>query len=295
MRISLEQWQAFIAIVDQGGYAQAAETLRKSQSAITYSIQRLEQELDLKVFRIEGRRSVLTDAGEALLRQARQLLQQADQIETLAQGFAAGWEAEIRIAMDSLFPAQWMLDALATFALEQPQIRITLSETVLSGTDEALLKHEADLVISGRVPPGFVGDPLCTVRFIAVAHPEHPLHQLPTPLDTRDLRQHRQLVVKDSGTRRLDAGWLGADQRWTLSSARTSIEAACRGLGFAWYPHTHIQEALSQGLLKPLPLATGAERWVPLYLVISQPNHPGPGIRRLAELLQARTRDPSLN
>lgn len=287
-QVTLEQWQTLIAVVDEGGYAQAAQALRKSQSAVSYAIGRMEESLGLALFRLQGRRAVLTPAGEALLRQARQLVESARQMESLASHYADGCEAEIRIAMDSIFPEQLMLNALARFAEQQPHTRITLLETVLSGTDEALLKREADLVISGRVPPGFMGDPLLTIGFLAVAHPDHPLHQLPKPLSMDDLRQHRQLVVRDSGTRRLDAGWLGAEQRWTLSSSRTSIRCACLGLGFAWFPTLKIADELATGLLTPLPLASGAEREVPLYLVLADGERAGPGVRQLAEQIRAQ-------
>ncbi|MFN3880848.1 MAG: LysR family transcriptional regulator [Nitrincola lacisaponensis] len=290
MQVTLDQWQAFISVVDAGGYAQAAEVLNKSQSSISYAINRLEHSLGTTLFRLEGRRARLTEAGEGLLRHARQLTEHAQQIEALATHFAQGWEAEIRLAVDSIFPESLILHVLNQFAEEQPQTRILLTETVLSGTDEALLRREADLVIGGRVPPGFIGQALMNVEFIAVAHPQHPLHQLNTPLTLEHLRPHRQLVVRDSGSRRLDAGWLGADQRWTFSNASTSIQSACLGLGFAWYPKLKIAAQLNRGELKPLPMETGASRFAQLYLVLSEGEFAGPGARRLAQLIEAEVK-----
>src|SRR5436190_939679 len=59
-RITLEQWQALVAVVDAGGYAQAAEQLHKSQSSVTYLVQKLESLLDVKAFEIKGRKAALT-------------------------------------------------------------------------------------------------------------------------------------------------------------------------------------------------------------------------------------------
>lgn len=286
MQVTLDQWQTFIAVVDAGGYAQAAEQLHKSQSTISYAINRLEHQLGISVFKIEGRRARLSKAGEGLLLHARHLTEHAQQIETLATHYAQGWESEIRLAIDSVFPVELILNVLNHFAAEQPNTRILLSETVLSGTDEALLRREADLVIGGRVPPGFIGHALMNIEFIAVAHPNHPLHQLSEPLTLEHLRAHRQLVVRDSGSRRIDAGWLGANQRWTFSNASTSIQSACMGLGFAWYPCVKIDQHLRDGLLKPLPLSTGASRFAQLYLVLGEGDFAGPGARRLAGLIQ---------
>ncbi|MGD9264422.1 MAG: LysR family transcriptional regulator, partial [Lysobacterales bacterium] len=83
-RVSLEHWRAMIAVVDAGGYAAAAEALGKSQSTVSHAIQRLEQALGTAVFKIQGRRAVLTAVGEMALRRARALLDEASDIERMA-------------------------------------------------------------------------------------------------------------------------------------------------------------------------------------------------------------------
>jgi DNA-binding transcriptional LysR family regulator len=285
VKITLEQWHTLVAVVDHGGYAQAAEALDKSQSAVSYSIQRLEEKLGLAVFRIEGRKARLTEAGTALYHQAQSLLENARLTEELAAHYSSGSEAMIRIAIDIIFPEPVILEALRAYAEDAPFVRIELLETALSGTDETLTRGDAELVISSRVPPGFVGDPLLRIRFIPVAHPQHPLHGFDRPLTHSDLRQYRQLVVRDSGSRSLDAGWLGADQRWTVSHMSTSIRCASAGLGFSWYPEFKIRDQLERGELKPLPLASGAERYADLYLILRDADLASPGVRRLAGLI----------
>lgn len=284
-QITLEQWQTLIAVVDSGGYAAAAESMNKSQSSISYAIQKLETTLNLRAFKVVGRKAVLTDAGKALYQRAKILVEEARQTEQIAHQFSEGWEPEIRIAMDTLFPEWVMMEVIQSFTQKHPLTRIELRETVLSGTDEALLRKEADLVIGGRVPPGFLGDPVLNIEFIAVASPQHPLHLIQHPLTYQDLRLHRQLVVKDSGSQDMDAGWLGAEQRLTLSHIRTSIDAACRGLGYAWYPRLKIKEELDSGLLQPLTLEAGSKRQVQLHLIYAEGSYAGPAIRQFGEQL----------
>lgn len=286
MKVSLEQWAALVAVVETGGYAQAAEALNKSQSTVTYSVQKLESALDMRVFAIKGRRAQLTPAGEVLYRRAKMLLDEAGQIEQMACRFTDGWVPTIRIAMDTLFPEAVMLSVLKQFAHEHPQTQLELRETVLSGSDEALLKKEVDLVITGRVPPGFAGIPLMTVTFRAVAAPDHPLHQLNRRLTYQDLRQYCQLVVKDSGSRGQDAGWLGAQQRLTLSHISTSIRSAVMGVGFTWLPLTKIAQELSTGQLKPLPLEEGEERHAQLFLVYRDGTYTPAPVKALGTLIQ---------
>lgn len=286
-RVTLEQWRVLRAVVDAGGYAQAAEALHKSQSAISYAIQKMEGVLGVAVFELQGRRAVLTPAGQMLHRRAGDLLQEAASLERAAAHLAAGWEAQIRLAVDIIFPTWLLLHGLERFAGEHPATRVELFETVLGGTEQALLQRRVDLAISALVPQGFAATPLMRLRFVAVAAPSHPLHALGRQLTLQDLRHHRQLVIRDSGTgRRHDAGWLGAEQRWTVTSKATSIRAACMGLGFAWYPENLVQDELASGTLKPLDLREGAQRFADLYLVFPDPDYLGPGARRMAELLQ---------
>jgi DNA-binding transcriptional LysR family regulator len=159
---------------------------------------------------------------------------------------------------------------------------------VLSGTEEALLQRKVDLAICSQVPPGFAGDPLMRLRFIAAAHPDHPLHQLGRDLTLQDLRKHRHLVIRDTGSHRRSGSWVGAEQSWTVSHKATSIHAAGMGLGFAWFPEEIVLGELERGVLKALPMREGGERWGELYLVFADRDYAGPGALRLAEIIRER-------
>jgi DNA-binding transcriptional LysR family regulator len=285
-RISLEQWRCLVAVVDAGGYAQAAAMLHKSQSAVTYGVQKLEALLGVKALAIVGRKAQLTPSGEVLYRRAKALLEEAGTLEGAATHLAAGWESELRLAVEIIFPTWLLLQSFARFSAEQPLTRIELLETVLSGTDEALLQRRVDLAICSQIPPGFGGDPLMRLRFLAMAHPQHPLHQLGRQLTLQDLRKHRHLIIRDSGSQRRSGSWLGAEQSWTVSHKATSIHAAGMGLGFAWFPEDTVRGELARGELKPLPLREGGERWGQLYLVFADRDYAGPGALRLAQLIR---------
>ncbi len=285
-RVSLEQWRSLLAVVDAGGYAQAADLLHKSQSAVSYAVQRMEARLGVKIFEVLGRKAHLTPTGEVLYRRAKALLDEAGALEGAAARLAAGWEPQLRLAVEIIFPTWLLLRCFARFAEERPQMRIELYESVLSGTEEALLQRRVDLAICSHVPPGFAGDPLMRLRFIAAAHPEHPLHRLGRELTLQDLREHRHLVIRDTGSQRSSGSWLGAEQSWTVSHKATSIHAACMGLGFAWYPVEIVKGELQRGVLKPLPLREGGERWGELYLVFADRDYAGPGALRLAQIIR---------
>lgn len=129
------------------------------------------------------------------------------------------------------------------------------------------------------------------MRAIPVAHPDHPLHRLGRELTSRDLRKHRHLVVRDSGAHRdTKTSTVEAEQRWTMSNMATSIGAACRGYGFAWFVEEKIRTELAQGLLKPLPLRDGNERSVQMYLIFADRDAAGPGVLRLAQIIRDRVK-----
>lgn len=285
-RISLEQWKALISVVESGGYAQAAERIHKSQSTLSYSIQKLERLLKVKVFEIEGRKAKLTDAGHVLYTRGRALVEEAQQLERVANVLASGCEAEIRFAAEIIFPTWLLLECMARFGQEHPYTRLELHETVIGGNAEMLTQRAVDFAIGPLVPPGFVGDPLMEVRAVLAAAPTHPLHQLGRPVVAADLKPHRHLVIRDTGSRRERAASVVANQRWVVSSKATSIRAAVMGLGFAWYGEDMIREELDSGRLKAVPMREGAERHVTLNLIYADRDAMGPAARRLTEIIR---------
>jgi len=277
-----------LAVVDEGGYAAAAEALNKSQSAISYAINKLETSLGVRAFALEGRRAVLTPAGGLLYRRAQVLLEEAEALERSASLLSARHEAEITLAVEVIFPQWLLLESLAELGELFPDTRVEVYETVLTGTANAVLERKVDVAIASMVPAGFVGDHLLRSDFVLVVSPRHPLHQVAEPLSLETLSCHRQLVVRDSGSeRKASKGWLGAEQRWTFSHMSSSIQACVNGYGFAWYPREKIRNELDSGRLKALPLAEGAERFADLYLLLTA-EHSGPVVQQLAAILRRR-------
>ncbi|MGQ0546409.1 MAG: LysR family transcriptional regulator [Betaproteobacteria bacterium] len=286
MKISIDQWESFVSVVESGGYAKAGEALHKSQSTLTYSIKKLEGLLGVKVFEIRGRKAALTPTGEVLYRRGRTLLDEAARLERAARELAQGWEPELRLAVEILFPTWLLLQALGRFGEERPETRIELYESVLGGTDEALAGGRVHLAIGSRVPPGFQGDAIAQVRAVCVAAPAHPLHRLGRPATLEDLRAHRHIVVRDSGVQRTrDTGFLN-ERRWTVSNKATSLRALTMGMGYAWIAEDTAREEIARGALAPLALREGAEKFGTLYLMFADRDAAGPGALRLAAILR---------
>jgi len=287
-RVSLDQWRALVSVVDTGSYAKAAEALSKTQSSVTYAVQQIESALGVKAFEIKGRKAALTSTGQFLYRRGRTLLEEAGALEHAARKLSAGWEAELGLAIEILFPTWLLLDCLQRFGQESPHTRIEVIESVLGGTPEAVMQRRVDLAITGIVPQGMLGEPLLRMRMLLVAHPKHALHTLGRELTMQDLRAERQLVVRESGSTRAYRTLIDSSQRWTVGHMATSIQAAILGYGYAWFPEEKIRDELAAGTLKPLPLRDGGDRYGQLYLVFADRDAAGPGALRLAQIIRER-------
>jgi DNA-binding transcriptional LysR family regulator len=286
-KTSLEQWAVLAAVVDHGGFAQAAAALNKSQSAVSYAVARLQEALGVPLLVIEGRKAALTPHGRVLLKRSRSLLVDLAKLELLARSLEQGWEPELRLVADAAFPRERLLSIVGELQQLCPNTQMQLSDAVLSGAEDAIVDGTADVVVTTRVPSGHVGDWLLDVTFVAVARSDHALFRVDHALTPDDLRRHVQVVVRDSGVKRpRDEGWLGAELRCTVSSMEASLATVEAGLAYAWLPEHLLRGPLDSGVIHRLPLVAGGSRNVPLSLVLVNADLAGPAARAAVEAFQ---------
>jgi len=286
-RITLEQWRALQAVVEHGSYARAAEALHKSQTSITYAIQKLERLLNVRVLVLKGRRAELTPAGQALYRRARVLLEEAAALEGLANGLESGFEPELRVAADVAFPERLLIEAVACFHRDRPMTSVELFELPALSIERTLVEGRVDLAVTTRLSPGFVGEHLMRLRLIAVAAPSHPLHRLGRPVGNQDLRQHDEVTLRDTlePLPREPEGRF-SHQCLRVNRMTTIMLGAMAGLGIAWLPESLVRPDIESGRLKPLPLGTGVERYTDFFLVLALGELAPSNSHHLAKLLR---------
>jgi len=285
-RVSLDQWQILKAVGEEGSFQGAADRLRKSQSTVSYAIHQLQEKLGVTLFEYVGRRAHLTEQGQLVLRRAGQLVEQAAKLEQVATDLARGWEPQVNIVVDAIFPRPVILRVLERFAPVSGGARVELFTETLSGTHELISSRAVSLGICGLMPTGFLGRKILEIDMVAVARADHPLCAIKGLITEQQLREARQIVVRDSGSlRRMDSGWLGAEQRWTVSTFEESLELVRRGLAFAFLPRHLLQGNPHDHELVELPLEMGGERSVFSNLVFTDRENAGPGTLALAELV----------
>jgi DNA-binding transcriptional LysR family regulator len=255
IKISIEALEVIDAIARKGSFAAAAQSLHRVPSAITYSVRNLESVMGVVLFNRSGHRAILTEAGEELLREGRHLLRAANELELRVKRVATGVETELSIAISDLLRIEAIYPTLQDFYAESFGTRIRLLREVFGGSWDALISGRADISIGapGEGPPGggYSSKALGSVEFVFAMAPQHPLAQLPEPLQNEDIRQYRSISAADS-SRNLPprtSGILSGQDILSLPDMRSKITAQIAGLGVGYLPKRLAEKYVSKGEL----------------------------------------------
>lgn len=259
MNLTLESLRILDAIDRKGSFAAAALALDRVPSALTYSVRKLEEDLDVLLFDRRGHRAKLTPAGQELLTEGRHLLRAAEELEQRVKRTATGWEVELRIVMDSIVPFEAMLPLIGAFDRSGSGTRLRFSSEVLSGVWEALANGRADLAIGAaydgpdaiRMSGAFQSRPLGTIDWVFAVAPSHPLAHAPDPLTANVIQTHRIVAVGDTGRMlpSVNAGLLIGQPTLTVPSMQAKLSAQLAGLGCGHLPRPLALPHLASGAL----------------------------------------------
>lgn len=255
MRLSLESLALLDAIERQGSFAAAAQALHRVPSAVTYGVQKLEQDLGVALFDRSGHRAVPTEAGAELLREGRHLLRAAQELEARVKRVATGFETELRIALSDMIPAERFYPLAEAFYREGFGTRLRLSAEVYGGSWDALAGGRADLTLGapGEAPSGggYTVLAMGTIQFVFAMAPTHPLAAYPEPLASHDILQFRAVSAADS-SRSLPprtSGLLSGQDVFTVPDMLAKIAAQRAGLGVGYLPRHLAAPDLAAGRL----------------------------------------------
>jgi len=265
-KTTLEQWTLLQKVVELGSFARAAEETHRSQSSVSYNLALLQERLGVALLQPEGRRAVLTPAGELLLNQVKPLLKAFEWVETRAATLRNGMRTRLDLVVDSIFPRARLFAILRQFQQCYPQTQVRLTEVLETASAELPVHAQADvLVLTRRQDMTGRGEWLMNIDFIAVAHRDHPLcaaqHVSETMLSAWPLIRLAESENQQSPC---------AQESWTFSTIDAAIEAVQYQVGYGWLPEERIQPLLAAGVLKALPLTHGARRATPLHLIIKK-------------------------
>lgn len=280
---TFEQWRILQAVVDAGSYAKAAAMLNKSQSSLNHAVAKLQDQLGIQLLEVVGRSTQLTKAGEIMLRRSRKILGDVENLEILADTLDKGWEGEITIACEILYPKSDLHLILKSFLPESRGSRINIRTEVISGSEESITNKTADIVVSNLVPKGYFGNTLINVNLIPVCG-QHNTDIPENLLNLDNLAEYLQIVIRDTGIAKSSGGWLKAEQRWTIDNFYEAIEILESGVGFCWLPEHVAKKQLENNQLRKINIEGFTGRQVPLHLVIPDRDNQGPASKCLEQL-----------
>ncbi|MTB66812.1 LysR family transcriptional regulator [Providencia sp. wls1943] len=253
--LTLESLRVMDAIDRRGSFAAAAEELGRVPSALSYTMQKLEEELDVILFDRSGHRTKFTNVGRMLLERGRVLLEAADKLTSDAEALAKGWETHLTIVCEALVPAESLFPLVDKLA-EKSDTQLSLITEVLAGAWERLESGRADIVIAPdmhfRSSSEINSKVLYTLNHIYVASPNHPIHQEPEPLSETTRVKYRGIAVADTARERpvITVQLLDKQQRLTVSSIEDKRKALIAGLGVATMPYSLVEQDIKEGRLR---------------------------------------------
>lgn len=264
--ITIEALELIDIIDKKGSFVAAAKALYKVPSAISYTVNKIEQDLGISLFVKKGRNVTMTPAARILLDHGREILRAVNQLEKTVIAADSGWEPKLNIAIDSILSLDFIFPLLKKFYELHPQIEINLYEEVLSGAWEAVTQSRADLVIGASNKPienkEISFKHMQTINWIFSVSPNHPLIQAELPLNMKDIEAFRFIVVRDS-VRDLSPSSARLFSKLPILSVptlRDKIVALSNGLGVGFLPHIKAEQLMQAGKIVHLPINFKVEK-----------------------------------
>jgi DNA-binding transcriptional LysR family regulator len=233
--------------------------------------------------RSSGRQPSLTEAGEALLEEAREVLRQCERLNGRAMAMMRGQEAQLRVAQDEAMPYQALVESFGELAEQFPSLEVQLTSAAQGEVARKLVERRADLGLlfyHDEIPEALERRVLGSVEMVTVCGIKHPL-AAQSYVTCQQLAQHRQLLMSTQ-TSVYPGNEPASPQVWRADSFYVMSEWLVRDLGWAWLPRHVVQYSAYQGLMVELD-----SEWTPPALVVElvwRRDEPlGPAARWLAE------------
>jgi DNA-binding transcriptional LysR family regulator len=280
--LSLDQFAVFAAVVDEGSFAAAARHLNRAQSAITYAIQKLEDQSGAVLFDRSAYRPILTEAGKELLPRIRRILADVENYRLHARQMVMGLEEELKLAVHPYTPTHVLSEALRDFHGAFPSVRIVASLSTKHAAMESLAQGTCDLAtMLEAASPGEALRrlPCAVLELVAAASPHHPLAQKKGPITPELMREHMQLVMHDGLTREEEhmiRGYgIDSTEIWRVVNFEILHSLLVSGVGWGLVPLSRVGDDLAAGRLVTLPIERWAaqKRALTLPLVVAHATH----------------------
>ncbi|CCM75414.1 LysR family transcriptional regulator [Rhizobium mesoamericanum] len=290
---TLDQLQVFLTVAETGSFSAASRSLNRAQSVISYTIANLEAQLEVSLFERSGaRQPKLTEAGKALLEDARRLVSDLEVMRARVKGLKEGLEAEVSVAISVMVPSHVVVDVLRGFRDKFPSVALNLTVGELGVVMDLVLSGKATIGIGGALlkqHDALVAEQIGQSFMTPVAAHDHPLAKFGRPLTLADVREETQLVVTDASglTKGRDFNVLSY-KTWRVSDVATKHSLIRGGLGWGGLPASLIRNDLQSGALVHLDLPAFEQGEYPIYAMRRTASPPGPAASWMIDAFRVR-------
>ena len=300
--LSLDQFLVFVTVAETGSFSAAARQLNRAQSAVTYAVQKLEDQLGVTVFDRSAYRPSLTEAGAALLPRAARIISEVGAFSDQARGITQGLEPELAIVIDAMFPMNRIVDGLRVFGERYPTVPTRIYVASMGATPNLVADGTCTIGIAlsfAAQGSGLVQHDIETVRMVAVASTCHPLAAIEGPVTTNELQNHVQLVLTDPSGRTDKRDYSVLSRRnWRIGDLGAKHDMLLGGLGWGGTPFHMVEADIAAGRLRMIRLeewgncGSGVE--LSMCLIRRNDRAPGPAARWLSDWLISGKRTESI-
>ncbi|MEJ2418268.1 MAG: LysR family transcriptional regulator [Exilibacterium sp.] len=236
-------------IETKGSLTAAAESLYLTQSALSHTIKKLQQQIGTALWIKEGRRLRFTPAGTYLLSLAQRLLPQLEHAEKVVEQIARGHRGTLRIGMECHPCYQWLLKVVAPYLEQWPDVDVDVKQKFQFGGIGALFGHEIDILVTPDplIKPGLVFEPVFDYEQVLAVGERHPLADM-TYVKPRQVAEE-VLITYPVAIERLDIynqfllpANYNPKKHKTIETTDIMLQMVAAGRGVAALPHWLVAE-----------------------------------------------------
>ncbi|HRK86921.1 LysR family transcriptional regulator [Alcaligenes sp. SDU_A2] len=233
----------------QGSLTAAANVLHVTQSALSHTMRKLEQQLGTEIWRREGRSLQLTQAGQYLLAVANRVLPQLDLAEERLGQFAQGERGSLRIGMECHPCYQWLLKIVSPYLSAWPDVDVDVKQKFQFGGIGALFGYEIDLLVTPDplYKPGLTFEPVFDYEQVLVVNKSHALARVdyakPQDIDREVLISYPVDIDRlDIYNQFLLPAGIAPRRHKTIETTDIMLQMVASGRGVAALPRWLVQE-----------------------------------------------------
>jgi len=247
----------------------------------------VEEEFNIQLFSREAYRPVLTEVNKAFHKESQLAVKKFRELEKFATELGLGYETEISISIDAIFPLNEISSFLKEFFQTNTATRLKLSTDILDGLNDKLLNHEVDFAIGSNIQknPEFVYIKLLSTSMIPVISASFYEEHEGT---LEDLYKYPQIIVSSSSNSVSNKiiGAVDGMKQWFTSDMSMKEQLISNGLGWGRLPSHQVKEKLENGSLVAIKnLSDTLPIEIPLYLLKNKDKVMGPNTKKLWNFL----------